>query len=127
MGIRLKRLSSPDDSTPTTGTSRCLDFGDAQGGQHSEILRAQLVSGGQQFVAGGQVLAGLDDVLAGGGRAQDFDGGFVDRLGVFHHDHGVGPGRQHAAGVDELGGTGLHGPFGGGTHRNLAVHGQECG
>ena len=84
------------------------------------------MTGRQQHVAGGQVFAGLDDMLTGGRRAQDFDGGLIDRLGVLHHHHGVGAGRQHAAGVDELGGAGMQGPLGGGAHRDLAIHGEEC-
>ena len=47
------------------------------------------------------ILARLNDVFAGRGRAGDFNFGLIDFLREFQHDDGIGAGGQHAASVDE--------------------------
>ena len=57
----------------------------------------------QDLLALAHIFAHLDDVLAHGGGAEHLDAVLVRALGVFEHDCGIGPGRDHAAGVDDGG------------------------
>ncbi len=82
---------------------RDRDLGDAQRHQSADVLGAEKMARLQDGVAGADILAYLNDVLAHGDGAQRLDAGVVDALGVFHHDDAVGAGRDHAAGVHQRG------------------------
>ena len=124
--------------------------GMAQGGQHADLLGAQPDPGREDPPAQGSVLTGQKHVVPRGHGPPDLDGSGAHILGVFDHDHGIGPGGQQCPGDDagaapgrqrlvgpradgdvhgqvEISRVGFTGPEHLGRPHGIAVHGGPVG
>ena len=76
------------------------DLTDANGQQAADILRSDAMMARQDQRIFSHILAGLDDIFAGRDRFHHFNLMIAEALRQFHHHHGIGAARQHAAGVN---------------------------
>ena len=80
-----------------------LDRGEAAGGQHADLARADRRALAQQSFAARDVGAGVGNELAARRRPAQIDrggGGVFEKLGLFDHHHRIGAARDDAAGRD---------------------------
>ena len=109
-------------------------LGQTERHQPADLSLAEQRAVRQDDLSRAHVFADGDDVFPHRDRAHNFDFTWAtvkvaptDLLGVLHHHHRVGTGRQHAARVDERALRRVESQRGGRAHGNLADEGQICG
>jgi len=99
----------------------------SEGGQQTDLLRAQLAARGDDAVTGGGVLVTHDHMVTGGLGAGELHHVAAGRAGIFHHDHAIRALGQHAARKDARALAGLEADVRHGAHGAVAHAFQQGG
>ena len=105
-----------------------FDHGDpdpADGGQCADVLAGQHPALLQDHLAGVHIVPTEDHILSRRGGLADADGAVAVVLGVFDHDHAVGPLRNGTAGGDRHAFLGVQLEFRALAHEDLALEWQD--